>query len=110
MIASVIIMAAEPGITNFGDALWYTFVASTSIGFGDIVTVTFAGRLITVITTIYEIVIVAMFSGVVVSYYLEIVHRREQEELMRFMDKMEHLTELSPEELKQIEDKVRALK
>ena len=110
LIASVIIMAAEPGITNFGDALWYTFVASTSIGFGDIVTVTFAGRLITVITTIYEIVIVAMFSGVVVSYYLEIVHRREQEELMRFMDKMEHLTELSPEELKQIEDKVRALK
>ena len=29
---------------------------------------------------------------------------------MRFMDKMEHLTELSPEELKQIEERVRALK
>lgn len=109
-MAAVLIMAAEPDITRFGDALWYAFVASTSIGFGDIVTVTFAGRLLTVVTTIYEIVIVAMFSGVVVSYYLETVHRREREELMRFMDKMEHLTDLSPEELKQIEEKFRALK
>lgn len=108
--ASVIILLVEPGINRLGDALWYLFVACTSIGFGDLVAVTFVGRLLTVITTVYEIVIVAMFSGVVVSYYLEVVHRREQESVTMFLDKMEHLTELSPEELKQVEDKVKALK
>ena len=72
--------------------------------------VTIITDILTIITTVYEIVIVAMFSGVVVSYYLEIVHRREQEEVMRFMGKMEHLTELSRDELQQIEDRIKAMK
>lgn len=110
LLTAVIIMFVEPGITKFGDAIWYVFVASTSIGFGDFVTVTFIGRLLTVLTTIYEIVIAAMFSGVVVSYYLELVRRKENEILSGYLDKLEHLTELSPEELKQIEDKVREMR
>lgn len=39
-------------------------------------------------------VLVALFSGVVVSYYLEVVHRREKITATVFLDKMEHLTEL----------------
>ena len=108
--ASVITLIVEPGITRLGDALWYMFVACTSIGFGDIVATTFIGRALTVITTIYEIVIAAMFAGAVVSYYLEVIKRRENETLTMFLDKMEHLTELSQEELKQIEDKIKKMK
>ena len=51
-----------------------------------------------------------MFSGVVVSYYLEVVHRRENEVITNFLDKMEHLTELSREELQEIQDKIRKYK
>lgn len=110
MLSSFITMLAEPGITRYGDALWYSFVACTSIGFGDIVATTFAGRILTVLLTLYEIVIIAMFSGVVVSYYLEVVHRRENEIISNFLDKMENLTELSQEELQDIQDKVRRFK
>ena len=106
-VSSFLTMLAEPGITRYGDALWYSFVACTSIGFGDFTAVTFWGRLLTVILTIYEIVIVAMFAGVVVSYYLEVVHRRENEVLVNFLDKMEHLTELSKDELKEMQEKVK---
>lgn len=106
-ISAFLIMLAEPGITRYGDAVWYSFVACTSIGFGDLVAATFAGRLLTILLTIYEIVIVAMFSGVVVSYYLEVVHRRENEMLVNFLDKMEHLTELSQDELREVQDKVK---
>ncbi len=106
-LSSFLIMLFEPGINGYGDAVWYSFVACTSIGFGDLVATTFAGRLLTILLTVYEIVIVAMFSGVVVSYYLEVVHRRENEIVMDFLDRMEHLTELPPEELKEIEDKVK---
>ena len=110
MLSSFLTMLAEPGITRCGDALWYSFVACTSIGFGDIVATTFAGRILTVLLTLYEIVIIAMFSGVVVSYYLEVVHRRENEIISNFLDKMENLTELSQEELQDIQDKVRRFK
>lgn len=109
-VSSLLTMLVEPGISNFGDALWYSFVACTSIGFGDYVAVTFTGRLLTVLLTIYEIVIAAMFAGTVVSYYLEVVHRRENEELMALVDKLEHLSELSPEEMQTIEEKVRSLR
>ena len=109
-ISSFLTMLAEPGITRYGDAVWYSFVACTSIGFGDLVTTTFTGRLLTVILTIYEIVIVAMFSGVVVSYYLEVVHRKENQVITNFLDKMEHLTDLSPEELREIQDNVKKYK
>ena len=109
-ISSLLTMLAEPGITRYGDAVWYSFVACTSIGFGDLVTTTFIGRLLTVILTMYEIVIVAMFSGVVVSYYLEVVHRKENAVIANFLDKMEHLTELSQDELREIQEKVRKYK
>ena len=109
-LSSFLIMLFEPGINGYGDAVWYSFVACTSIGFGDLVATTFAGRLLTILLTVYEIVIVAMFSGVVVSYYLEVVHRRENEVITNFLDKMEHLTELSREELQEIQDKIRKYK
>ena len=109
-ISSLLTMLVEPGITRYGDAVWYSFVACTSIGFGDLVATTFAGRFLTVLLTIYEIVIVAMFSGVVVSYYLEVVHRRENEVLVKFLDRMEHLTEMSHEELREMQEKVRDLR
>ena len=109
-LSSFLIMLFEPGINDYGDAVWYSFVACTSIGFGDLVATTFAGRLLTILLTVYEIVIVAMFSGVVDSYYIEVVHRRENEVITNFLDKMEHLTELSREELQEIQDKIRKYK
>ena len=110
VISSGIIMMVEPGINRMGDALWYTFVACTSIGFGDMVATTFIGRALTVIVTVLEILLVAMFSGVVVSYYLEIVRATEKDDLSMFLDKLEHVSELSQEELKEIEDKVRSIR
>ena len=32
-ISSFLTMLVEPGITSYGDAVWYSFVACTSIGF-----------------------------------------------------------------------------
>ena len=110
IIASAIVMAAEPGVDSMSDALWYMFVACTSIGFGDIVATTFIGRILTVIITIMEVMLVAMFSGVVVSFYLEIVRRTDEANISVFLDKLEHATDLSQEELKEIEEKVKRIR
>ena len=110
LIVAGIILAVEPGIDSYGDALWYTFVASTTIGFGDVTALTFSGRLLTVFITVYEILLVALLSGVIISHYLEVIHRREKLTATVFMDKLEHLSELSPRELKEIEDRVRSFR
>ena len=67
----------EPDIHNFSDGLWYTFVSCSTIGFGDITVTTLWGRLLTAYIAIAEIMTVAVISGVVVSYYLEVIHRRD---------------------------------
>ena len=91
------------------DGLWYTFVACTTIGFGDFVAVTLLGRILTVYIALNEILLVAILPGVVVSYYLEVIHRREKESVTMFLDKLEHLPELSQEELKEISEKIKKI-
>ena len=50
---------------------------------------------------------VAVIPGVVVSYYLEVIHRRENEKLMSFLNTLEHLPELSKDELAHISEQVK---
>ena len=110
LAVAAIIMVVEPEINTYGDALWYTFVACTTIGFGDFAAVTTIGRIVTVYIALNEIVMVAVVPGVVVSYYLEVVHRRENEKLMEVLDKLEHLPELSKEELQAISNEIKELR
>ena len=69
--ASILLPAFEPGITTFGDGLWYSFMLVTTIGFGDMTAVTPAGRLISVAVGIYGIVAMALITSILVSVYNE---------------------------------------
>ena len=75
--AAAVLTVLEPGINTLGDGLWYCFVASTTIGFGDICAVTRGGRIVTVLVAAYGILMTAMVPGVVVSYYMEYLKVRE---------------------------------
>lgn len=108
-IVALLIDLAEPGIHTYSESLWYTYVSIATIGFGDIVAVTFIGRLLTVYISLHATLLVAIIPGIVVSYYLEVIHRREKESVTIFLDKLERLPELSKEELRQIADKVKKL-
>lgn len=106
-IPAAIILFVEPDITTYRDALWYTFVSSTSIGYGDICVQTHVGRIITVIITIYEIIVAAMIPGVVVANYTEYIKERESDTITTFLDKLEHLPELSTKELESISERIK---
>lgn len=82
-------------------------MAATTIGFGDLYAVTRIGRLITVLVSIYCIIVTAMIPGVVVSYYMEYLKLREKETISLFFEKLEHLPELSPDELVQLSERVK---
>lgn len=108
-VVALLITLLEPGINTYMDGLWYTFVACTTIGFGDFVAVTLLGRILTVYIALNEILLVAILPGIMVSYYLEVIHRREKESVTMFLDKLEHLPELSQEELKEISEKIKKI-
>lgn len=105
--ASVAMWLFEPNVTTIGDGFWYCFVACTTIGFGDIVALTRLGRIITVLVSVYGIVVTAMIPGVVVSYYMEFLKIKEKETVSLFLEKLEHLNELSGDELTELSDRIR---
>lgn len=96
---SFIIFLFDPAIHSYHDALWYSFISVTTIGFGDIVATTLISRIATVLLAIYGIFVIALIPGVVVSYYTESLKLQYDESLLAFLDKLERLPQLSKDEL-----------
>lgn len=109
LLAAVIIMQVEPGINNYGDSLWYCYTMGVTIGFGDIVATTVLGRVISVILSLYSLLLVGLIPGIVVNYYMAYIRVKEEEAMDNFLDKLEDLEHLSHEELARISAGVRAL-
>ncbi len=108
-LAAVFIMNVEPGIDNYGDSLWYCYTMGVTIGFGDIVATTLLGRIISVILSLYSLLLVGLIPGIVVNYYMAYIRVKEEEAMDNFLDKLEDLENLSHEELARISAGVRAL-
>ncbi|WP_461168984.1 potassium channel family protein [Arthrobacter sp. Z1-15] len=104
---SLMLARFEPGINNLGDALWFLFVSFTTIGFGDFVPVTMPGRLITVVVSLYGILVVALGTGVIVGYYSEILRARANTSLDELISELEQLPELSREDLLALAERIR---
>ena len=109
-IGAAIIQAAEPDITTYGESLWYCYVACATIGFGDFAAVTAIGRILTVFISLHATLFLAMIPAIIVSYYMEVIHRRENESVSLLLDKLEHLPEMSREDLQKISDRIKKIK
>jgi len=109
-VCAAIIQSVEPDINTYGDSLWYCYVACATIGFGDFAAATAIGRILTVFISLHATLFLAMIPAILVSYYMEVIHRRENESVTLFMDKLEHLPEMNKEELQEIADKIKKIK
>ena len=106
-IAAVPIWLVEPNINSYGDSLWFCFASATSIGYGDVQADTLIGRIIAVILTVYSVAVIAIFTAVVVGYFNEMAKARANESLQEFTDDLEHLPELSKEELEDLSNRAK---
>lgn len=107
LIISAAIVFIEPNINTFQDGLWYCFNVLTTIGFGDIIASTLAGRILTIVLSVYSIIIIAVIPGLITSFYLEIVKLRTNESMEKFMYDLERLPDLTKEELESLSQRVK---
>ena len=107
LIGGILLSFIEPQVHGIMEGFYFCFVASTTIGFGDIVPVTVLGRIITIIVTLFGVLTVAMVPGVMVTYYTEYLKAKEKETISTFLEKLENLPELSKEELTELSERVK---
>ena len=68
---------------------------------------TLVGRVLSIFLSICSILIIAVVPGVITSYYVESTKLRADESSAKFLDDLEHLPELSKEELVELSEKVK---
>lgn len=79
LISALIIFNVEPDSFNsFFDAIYWATVSLTTVGYGDIYPVSTAGRVITMISAIFGIAIVALPAGIITAGYMDVIsHNKE---------------------------------
>ena len=108
LVTALIVQLAEPGIVTYFDGLWFCWEVATTVGLGDFTCVTLVGRLATLFMSMWSLVAIALITGVIVDYINEQRKARMNKSLAEFMDKLERLPELSPDELAEISERVRS--
>ncbi len=107
IIIAVLLYVIEPGIPTVWEGLWYCFETATTIGFGEITVLSPVARILTVILSLYSVAVVAVFTAVITSFFLDIAKARMNDSIKEFLDDLEHLPDLSKEELRALSEKVK---
>ena len=71
LLSALVIYNVEPEtFSNFFDAIYWATISLTTVGYGDIYAVTTIGKLITMVSSVFGIAIIALPSGVITAGYL----------------------------------------
>lgn len=106
-VDAALIWIFEPTIHTYRDALWYCYAVISTAGFGDVVVTRFIPKALSVLLTAYSLLSLAILTGVVVNYYIQVIELRNKETLAAFMDRLERLPDLDTEELRQLSQQVK---
>lgn len=80
VISALVIYNVEPeSFGSFFDAIYWATISLTTVGYGDIYPVTTIGRIVTMISSIFGIAIIALPSGVITAGYMEEINQRDTE-------------------------------
>ena len=109
ILVALVLRLVEPNINTRLDSFWYCFIAFSTSGFGDIVATTVIGKIITVILSLYGILVTAMITGTIVSYYTEYLNNKQGDTISIFLEKLQNLPKLSKEELENISENIKKL-
>lgn len=107
LVCALIFWIVEPGVSTYWDALWYCFTVASTVGFGDIVVSLRVSRILSVVLSLYSAVTLAIFTGVFVNYFNQLVELRQKDSLATLEDKLDKLPEMSRDDLKRLSEQIR---
>lgn len=82
LVSALVIFNVEPdSFHSFFDAVYWATVSLTTVGYGDIYPVSTIGRIVTMISSVFGIAIIALPSGVITAGYLEAINEEKNEDL-----------------------------
>ena len=96
------IKLTSPEVGTLGDSLWLCFQSMTTIGFGDLPTYRPACRAILVFLSLVSVFYLAVVTGVVVAYCNQLIQTQSKNIVVKLAYDLEHLDELSKDELREI--------
>ena len=81
LVSALAVFNVEPDTFNtFFDALYWATVSLTTVGYGDIYTVSTLGRVITMVSSVLGVAVVALPAGIVTAGYMKALEEVEREE------------------------------
>ena len=79
LISALIIFNVEPdSFPTFFDAIYWATVSLTTVGYGDIYPVTTIGRIVTMVSSIFGIAIVALPAGIITAGYMDAIQKQNK--------------------------------
>ena len=75
VISALIVFNVEPeSFGSFFDAIYWATVSLTTMGYGDIYPVTTVGRIVTMVSSLFGIAIIALPAGIITAGYMDEIH------------------------------------
>ena len=76
IISALVVFNVEPeSFNNFFDAIYWATVSLTTVGYGDIYPVTTIGRIVTMVSSVFGIAIVALPAGIITAGYMSEIEK-----------------------------------
>jgi voltage-gated potassium channel len=83
LVSAMLIFSIEPEtFPTFFDALYWATVSLTTVGYGDIYATSMAGKVITMISALFGIAVVALPAGIVTAGYMDELEQNRDEDDM----------------------------
>lgn len=77
LISALVIFNVEPqSFETFFDAVYWATVSLTTVGYGDIYPVTTLGRMVTMVSSVFGIAIIALPAGIITAGYMQEIEKK----------------------------------
>ena len=77
-VSAMLVFQLEPNLFNtFFDALYWATISITTIGYGDISPVTTVGRMITMVSSLVGMAVIALPTGIITAGYMEEIRKKK---------------------------------
>ena len=81
LISALIVFNVEPDtFRDFFDAIYWATVSLTTVGYGDIYPVSTAGRVITMLSSLFGIAVIALPAGIITAGFMDKLNQRREDE------------------------------